>query len=77
MSEEEKRMGITTEYHNIREKDVKFPIPLEVMPNMMGINLCSVEGMSWTRLPDGQLTSVTVHFLPNFEDAFNAFHTSH
>ena len=77
MSEAEKKMKITTEYHNIREEGVEFPIPLEVMPNLMGINLCSVEGMSWSRLTDRQLISVTVHFWPNFKDALNAFHTSH
>ena len=66
-------MGITTEYHNIREEGIDFPIPLSTMPNQMGINLCSVEGMSWSRLPDRQLLNVTVHFLPNFEYAIRKF----
>jgi len=65
---DEAKKGIKTEYHLIDEEGVNFPIPLGTMPNHMGINLCSVEGMSWSRLPDGQLISVTVHFLPNLED---------
>ena len=66
-------MKITSEFHNIREEGVAFPIPLGVMPNQMGINLCAVEGMSWSRLPDGQLVSVTVHFLPDLEGAIRKF----
>lgn len=41
------------------------PLPLEVIPNYMGINLCSVEGLTWTRQDDEQLVSLTVHFLPD------------
>lgn len=40
------------------------PLPLTVIPNNMGINLCSVEGVTWTRQDDGQLVSLTIHFLP-------------
>jgi hypothetical protein len=40
------------------------PLPLPVIPNHMGINLCSVEGLSWTRQADGQLVSLTIHFVP-------------
>lgn len=40
------------------------PLPLEVIPNYMGINLCSVDAISWQRQADGQLTSLTIHFLP-------------
>jgi hypothetical protein len=40
------------------------PIPLEVIPNNMGINLCSVDAISWQKQSDGQLTSLTIHFLP-------------
>ena len=60
-------MIIATEYHSIKEDGIKFPFPLEVIPNQMGINLCSVEGMSWSKLSDGQLINLTIHFLPNFE----------
>jgi hypothetical protein len=41
------------------------PIPLEVIPDYMGINLCAVDGISWTRQADGQLVSVTIHFIPS------------
>ena len=40
------------------------PLPLEVIPNQMGINLCSVEAISWQKQSDGQLTNLTIHFLP-------------
>lgn len=40
------------------------PLPLTVIPNNMGINLCSVEALSWTKQDDGQLVSLTIHFIP-------------
>lgn len=40
------------------------PLPLEVIPNQMGINLNSVEALTWTRQDDSQLVSLTIHFLP-------------
>jgi hypothetical protein len=40
------------------------PLPLEVIPNYMGINLCSVDAVSWQKQSDGQLTSLTIHFIP-------------
>ena len=40
------------------------PLPMDVIPNNMGINLCSVEAMTWTQQDDGQLVSLTIHFLP-------------
>jgi len=40
------------------------PLPLAVIPNHMGINLCSVEAISWTTQDDGQLVSLTIHFIP-------------
>jgi hypothetical protein len=43
------------------------PLPLNVIPNNMGINLCSVDALTWTRQDDGQLVSLTIHFLPNNE----------
>ena len=47
----------------IKDKD-KSPLNLSVIPNYMGINLCSVEGLSWTRQDDGQLVSLVIHFAP-------------
>ncbi len=43
------------------------PLPLEVIPNQMGINLCSVEAISWNKQPDGQLIDLKIHFIPNNE----------
>ena len=43
------------------------PLPLEIIPNNMGINLCSVEGLSWTQQEDGQLVNLTIHFIPEIK----------
>ena len=40
------------------------PLPLSVIPNYIGINLCSVEGVEWTKDNDGQITSLTIKFIP-------------
>lgn len=45
------------------------PLPLSVIPNHMGINLCSVDSLSWTRREDGQLVNLTIHFIPAEPDA--------
>lgn len=44
------------------------PLPLEVIPNHLGINLCSVKGISWTRQADGQLVDLKIHFLPRVDE---------
>ncbi len=44
-------------------KDIT-PLPLEVIPNYMGINLCSVDSISWVEQDDGQIVSLTIHFIP-------------
>ena len=44
-------------------------LPLEVIPNQMGINLCSVDAISWQKQSDGQLTNLTIHFLPEEQGA--------
>lgn len=44
--------------------DGECPLPLSVIPNYMGINLCSVEALTWTKQDDGQLVSLTIHFIP-------------
>ena len=41
------------------------PIPLDVFPNQMGINLVSVESVEWVEQEDGQLVYLTIHFIPN------------
>jgi len=51
----------------IIERRLEVPLDVAVIPNHMGINLCSVEAMSWTRRDDGQLVSLTIHFIPSDE----------
>ena len=40
------------------------PIPLEIIPNYMGINLVSVDSISWTEQVDGQLLTLQINFIP-------------
>ena len=40
------------------------PLPLETIPTKLGINLCSVEALTWTKQDDGQLVSLSIHFIP-------------
>lgn len=54
------------------KEDFAPPLPLEVIPNKMGINLCSVEAMSWQKQADGQLTFLTIHFIPATQDQIEA-----
>lgn len=54
--------------NEILENEKECPFPISVIPNNMGINLCSVDAISWQKQEDGQLTSLTVHFLPNEVD---------
>ena len=43
------------------------PFPLDVIPNNMGINLGSVDAISWQEQDDGQLVHLTIHFFPHSE----------
>ena len=38
------------------------------IPNNLGINLCSVEGIEYERRKDGQLESLKILFLPDIND---------
>jgi len=40
------------------------PLPLGVITSNMGINLVSVEGVSWESKENGQLQKLTIHFIP-------------
>jgi hypothetical protein len=40
------------------------PLPLEVIPNYMGINLCSVESIEWDEFDDEQIDKLTINFIP-------------
>lgn len=50
------------------------PLPLSVIPNHMGINLCSVESVSWVKQDDGQLVSFIIKFAPYPKETDNAAH---
>lgn len=41
------------------------PLPLEVITNKMGINLCSVESISFKKQEDGQLLDLSIKFIPS------------
>ena len=41
------------------------PLPLKVIPNQMGINLCSVDSVEWNRQEDNQLIDLKINFIPN------------
>jgi hypothetical protein len=45
-------------------KDNDSPLPLELIPNHMGISLCSVDSISWTKQADGQLVNLFINFIP-------------
>ena len=45
--------------------DNSCPLPLEVIPNQMGINLVSVDSISWETQEDGQLIELKITFIPS------------
>ena len=49
---------------DIINNNEKCPLPLHVIPNYMGINLCSVDSISWNEYDDGELDNLTIHFIP-------------
>ena len=52
---------------DIIDGKVECLLPLQVIPNNMGINLCAVEAISWQRQNDGQLANLTIYFNPEGE----------
>ena len=44
------------------------PIALDVIPNYMGINLCSVDSIEWIKQHDGQLVNLKINFIPDNSD---------
>ncbi len=44
---------------------VDCPLPIDIIPNLMGINLVSVDKVQWGKQKDGQLTHLTIVFTPN------------
>lgn len=55
---------ITKSVTEIIETVTDCPLDLSIIPNTMGINLCSVEAITWTKQEDDQLVSLTIHFIP-------------
>ena len=55
---------ITKKVSDLIASNEDSPLPLAVIPNHMGINLCSVDSVSWTKREDGQLVDLTIHFIP-------------
>jgi len=55
---------ITKKISELIENNEECPLPLEVMPNHMGINLCSVDSITWTKQEDGQLVMLAINFIP-------------
>lgn len=49
-------------------EDDDSPLPIEAIPNKMGINLCSVRAVEWTETPGGQVIDFTIRFTPSPED---------
>jgi len=54
---------VTKTIEELIESD-ESPLPLSVIPNYMGINLCAVESLTWTRQEDGQLVDFKINFIP-------------
>ena len=50
---------------DIIDKDLECPLPLDIIPNRMGINLCSVDSVEWTRQTDNQLIDLKINFIPS------------
>ena len=53
-----------TKVSGIIEGKAESPLPIDVIPNNMGINICSVDAISWQKQDDGQLVNLSIHFLP-------------
>lgn len=49
---------------NIEEDAEECPLPLEVIPNNMGINLSNVDKVEWEETDDGQLKELEIKFIP-------------
>jgi len=59
---------IIAKVEDIINKNIECPLPLEVIPNKMGINLCSVNSIEWTEYDDGQLDTLKICFIPEIDN---------
>jgi len=57
-------MKQTVKVIDVVEGRSECPFPLEVIPNHMGINLVSVDSVSWNKTEDDELVDLTIHFIP-------------
>lgn len=55
---------VTKKVKDIVENNEYCPLPVSIIPNNMGVNLCSVDYISWTKQDDGQLTELSIKFTP-------------
>ena len=55
---------ITRTITELVENEHESPLPISVIPNYMGINLCSVDSITWEKQSDGQLLYLRVNFIP-------------
>lgn len=60
---------ITRKVSDVIAANEDTPLPLATIPNHMGINLCSVDSVSWVEQDDGQIVSLTIHFIPEPREA--------
>lgn len=58
---------VTKPVKELIEKDEYCPLPIDIIPNNMGINLMCVDSITWTKQDDGQLVNLTINFIPNPE----------
>lgn len=63
-----KNLKFKATIEDIIELKLYCPLDLSVIPNHMGINLCSVESIEWEKQEDGQLINLKINFIPNNED---------
>ncbi|BDD04425.1 hypothetical protein [Aureibacter tunicatorum] len=59
---------LKTTVQEVIDGKMKSPLPVEVIPNQMGINLCAVDSIEWIKQDDEQLVSLTINFIPDNEE---------
>lgn len=55
---------VTRTIDDIIENKGDCPLDISIIPNKLGINLCSVDSITYTRQNDGQLVNLTINFIP-------------
>lgn len=64
-----KRLDLQAYNRDMKQIEAASPLPIGVIPNHMGINLCAVSAIAWQERDDGQLVSLTIGFIPAEDDA--------